>query len=568
MRGQQQPPRIARVKKLARNTGQNVYREDEIDAEEYASLHNQPNKLASGVEANEVRPPGRIAQCSNTYISQETEVHLQAALAAASNGDKEGEIPAPIVDETADIDYDVLYSRVFKPYHSYIRHSETVEDSIGCQYDMTTEDDVFLTNYNKKKSGASRCSEDDFERIMAVFENAANSHAPMRSIDNTVVSFDSMELAVAQKLEGTLHGFAKDFYEHWKSREQRQPSLKIETHPDNDDLDPYVCFRYREVRQTRKTRARDVLSTDKLKKLRRELEDGNSLVTMAHDREVMKRQAVTFERTVFNQRGTLKDQKRKLGITTNDEDLINQKVCISRPSPWSIANVEQPQKRPKTLDFPAQRQLGPVRIPGKIDRVPEADLQLLSDLIEGKENALQREIEEKTLQHRKWNENFVDLTREPLSPVYGQGPEMSFRPATAQYQYLMTPPSSVTSESFDQGTPILEKQETIYLNSLPPDEDEPQGQPAYRRRMGRGGRLWIDRKGMGGSKPSSDDADLDRWKYDEDYEDEQPIYEMSAFSTNALRFRSTIPPRDKRPVGASPSNNRAIAAAPQPQAPT
>jgi len=312
-----------------------------------------------------------------------------------------------------------------------------------------------------------------------------------------------------------------------------------------------------------------VLSTDKLKKLRRELEDGNSLVIMAHDREVLKRQAVTSERTVFNQRGTLKDQKRKLGITANDEDLINQKVCVIRPNALSIANVVQPQKRPKTLDFPAARQLGPVRIPGKIDRVPEADLQLLSDLIEAKESSLQREIEEKTLQHRKWNDNFVDLTREPLSPIHGQGSETSFRPATAQYQYLMTPPSSVTSESFDQGAPILDKQETVmYMNSLPPCEDESQGQPAYRKRMGRGGRLWIDRRGMGASKPSSEDADLDRWKYDEDYDDEPPIYEMSAFSTNALRFRSTIPPRDKRPVGASPSNNRAIAAAPQPQAPT
>jgi len=53
---------------------------------------------------------------------------------------------------------------------------------------MTTEDDIFLTDYNKKKSGTSRCSEDDFERIMVVFEDAANIHAPMRSIDSTVVS--------------------------------------------------------------------------------------------------------------------------------------------------------------------------------------------------------------------------------------------------------------------------------------------------------------------------------------------------------------------------------------------
>ena len=50
----QQPARIARVKKLSRSQGQQILREDEIDSDEYDSLHNQPNKVTSGVEAAEV----------------------------------------------------------------------------------------------------------------------------------------------------------------------------------------------------------------------------------------------------------------------------------------------------------------------------------------------------------------------------------------------------------------------------------------------------------------------------------------------------------------------------------
>jgi len=246
-------------------------------------------------------------------------------LAAASTGEKEGEIPAPPADESADIDYDALYPLVFTKPTSYIRFSQTVEESTGCQYDMTTEDDVFLKEYNKKKSGA-KCSEDVFEKIMAVFEETATIHTPYASVDNTVVPFETMKTVLAQQLDDKLQSFAKDFYDHWIARQQLQPTLKYETHQDNDDGDPYVCFRYREVRQTRKTRARDNVSADRLKKLRREMEEAKSLVMASHQRELMKRDLIKCDRQIFKQRSTLKDTKVKLGIKANDDDLINQKV--------------------------------------------------------------------------------------------------------------------------------------------------------------------------------------------------------------------------------------------------
>jgi enhancer of polycomb-like protein len=221
-----------------------------------------------------------------------------------------------------------------------------------------------------------------------------------------------------------------------------------------------------------------------------------------------------------------------------------------------------------------------LRLPGRSDGRPlDADLILLSDLLAQKENLLQMEIEDKAEAHRKWNINYVDLTREPLSPAGGQ--ETSFRPATAQYQYLMTPPSSVTSESFDQSSPIQEKSESFtFRYSSPPPEDEPRGQPAYRRRIGRCGRLWIDRRGMSGVTKGADDGTSDRWKYDQDDDDEQPVYELDPHDLKALRFRATIPfpahlypqrsqaVQNARATGGSPTNNRAIAAAQQPQAPT
>lgn len=234
------------------------------------------------------------------------------------------------------------------------------------------------------------------------------------------------------------------------------------------------------------------------------------------------------------------------------------------------------------LQRPPGQQL---RMPGRSDgRALEADLIQLSDLVAQKENLLQIEIEEKAEQHRKWNSGHVDLTREPLSPVHGQGPETGFRPATAQYQYLMTPPSSVTSDSFDQPSPSREILEpSTFRYSSPPGEEDSRGQPAYRRRIGRCGRLWIDRRGMPFAAKAADSSGSDRWKYDQDDDDEQPVYEMDPYDTKALRFRATIPfpphlfpqrtrPEDKgqvvvRATGPSPNQNR-IASSSQQSAPT
>ena len=218
-----------------------------------------------------------------------------------------------------------------------------MEESTGCQYDMTTEDDVFLKEYNKRKSGA-KCSEDVFEKIMAVFEETATIHTPYASVDNTVVPFETMKTALAQQLDDKLQSFVKDFYDHWVARQQLQPTLKYETHQDNDDGDPYVCFRYREVRQTRKTRARDNVSADRLKKLRREMEEAKTLVMATHQRELMKRDLIKCDKQVFKQRSILKDTKVKLGIKTNDDDLINQKVGRMLPSFQSLLTIVSPRR--------------------------------------------------------------------------------------------------------------------------------------------------------------------------------------------------------------------------------
>ena len=267
-----------------------------------------------------------------TLANIHQEFHLQAAL--ASTGEKEGEIPAPPAQETANIDYDSLYSLKFAKTATYIRFSQTVEECTGCQYDMSTEDDVFLREY-KNSNPDNKANPDDFEKIMEIFEETAELQTPYAAVDQTVIPFETMKQPLKQQVDEKLHALAKDFYEFWKKRRQEsgnhplQPSLKFETHQDNDDGDPYVCFRRREVRQTRKTRARDVQSTEKLKRLRKELEEGRNIVKLVLNRELAKRELIKTEKDIFEARAELKAIKIKTGIKTDDDELlINQKVCL------------------------------------------------------------------------------------------------------------------------------------------------------------------------------------------------------------------------------------------------
>lgn len=515
-----QPGLRFRTRKLAPKNLLAVLREDQIDSEEYKELLDNQYKVETGVEKGE-----------------ENEYHLQAVLAASRGRGSVEEaakiVPAPPAEETKDINYDELYSLTFSKSSSYIRFSQTVEECTGCQYDMTSEDDVFLKSYNQKRSPANQCSEDNFERIMEIFEATAALQTPYAAVDNTVVPFDVMESQLKQGMEKNKKAldFAKDIYEYWRTRRQAsgnksiQPSLKFEIHQDSDDADPYVCFRRRDVRQTRKTRARDFQVVDKLKKLRQELEEGRRIAMMAHHREEIKRQHLAVERQIFEMRAKLKDVRQHLGISADDEILVNQKPQKKRP-------VETPA---------LQRGTGnQIRLPSRSDGRPlEADLASLDDMKAQRELALQAEIEGKILQHQKWNQGHVDMTIEPLiekTAAHSLG--STFRLATTTQ--LITPPPSTGSDS--SGEQQLEPFD--FSRAFSPPAEEP-CHVGFRMRFGRNGRRWIDRRGLPNTS-AEDEPKSDQWKYDQDSDDDAPEYQMDPFDINALRFRATIPNNMRR----------------------
>ncbi|KAI0129962.1 enhancer of polycomb-like-domain-containing protein [Xylariales sp. AK1849] len=519
--------RKVRVKKLQPRTVLQVLLENDIDASEYESLTTEV-QIAAGVEANEA-----------------DEYHLQNALKGiGASTDNEIPVPPP---QKSDVEYESLYPRPFIEPKNYIKFSETVEETLGSLYDMTTEDDEFLKSHNAKKSAAQHLPEEDFERIMEFFEQTASEQAPYAAVDNTVISYEVMAHHMAHSPVNKLQNHTKPVYEYWKNRRHvnsnkpLHPSLKFETHSEQDDLDPYVCFRRREVRQTRKTRQRDVLVADKLKKLRKELEDGRQLVVMSQQREMLKRELLNTERLLFEHRAKLKERKVRLGIKTDEEDLYNTK----------------PQKRKIQEVQPAVRAGQHTQLRLAVGKPVEQELPLLSDKLEERQEELRQDLENKSQTHKIWNQKHIDLTDKPLPPVKEEQ-EPSFRPAKPQF--LPTPPASASDDMELDEEPInaLTASKAAFAvtqhgtrERTPDDENT----FSFRCRRGRGGRLYIDRRRTSrrdaisrlASPPSDADLDaarrFDREKYDSDgSDDEQPCYMVDPYDMRPLKFRASIPP--------------------------
>lgn len=171
---------------------------------------------------------------------------------------------------------------------------------------------------------------------MSFFEETAQTKQPYAAVDNPpVLALDEFQTALEEEAEASVRALAKDIYEHWKARRLQAgnriliPSLKFETGADTDEADPYVCFRRREVRQIRKTRGRDAHSAEKLKKLRKELEESRQILALIKQREITKKEQLTIDRQLFEQRTSLRQLKLNLAdpYKEGDEDLlINQKV--------------------------------------------------------------------------------------------------------------------------------------------------------------------------------------------------------------------------------------------------
>lgn len=138
-------------------------------------------------------------------------------------------IPTPETIESS-VQYDRLYPLSFAQPATYIRFSSTVEDCCGCPYDIDEEDDKFLKAFNNKRNASTQCSEDQFEEIMNFFEETAQTKQPYAAVDSPpVLTYDEIESSFDENIDESARLFAKDIYEHWKSRRLEAGNVSLIT---------------------------------------------------------------------------------------------------------------------------------------------------------------------------------------------------------------------------------------------------------------------------------------------------------------------------------------------------
>jgi len=187
---------------------------------------------------------------------------------------------------------------------------------------------------------------------------------------------------------------------------------------------------------------------------------------------------------------------------------------------------------------------------------PGDDLQLLEDMQANKENEILREIKQNVAKHIKWNDGYIDMTRAPLTPTSERSFDADFRPAITT-EYLPTPPASESSEHLrdalaDTGSPDVRDKFAMTVRQTTPDEDTGRNMPSFRRRIGRGGRMLIDRRNLSfRNRVDVDPLKLDRFKYDQDDDDIDLVYEADAYDIQIMQHRAYLSAKSRDQAAAA-----------------
>ena len=295
----------------------------------------------------------------------------------------------------------------------------------------------------------------------------------------------------------------------------------------------YICFRRREIKAIRKTRAQQATYSDKMTRLQSELTTAFDLANGVLRREVLKRDAAAHGNAVWDKRCSLVDLKRRfpsLG-TKEDEDLFYDKERVAKKPKAEAPYVQT--RRAWLLVANARHSRLPLKIRTRDNELPSPAAHAETAIrpkerLEEIQAAIIQDIAKRKEKDQKW-EDYVDvrilftfrshLPRHCLQTPYQ--PHQAPYPCRL-YRYLMAQQASSTSSSSSE-SPIPPPPSTAGAPRAPA--------VAGRLRVGRGGRLHLDRRyaptpAADSSSSSDEDHDLEeaererrvreRWRYDVD----------------------------------------------------
>ncbi|XP_014735862.1 PREDICTED: enhancer of polycomb homolog 1 isoform X6 [Sturnus vulgaris] len=377
--------------------------EDLPDLAEYASINRAVPQMPTGMEKEEE------SVFFSLFCLQEH--HLQRAISAQQvYGEKRDNMVIPVPEAESNIAYyESIYPGEFKMPKQLIHIQPFSLDAEQPDYDLDSEDEIFVNKLKKRMD----ISPLQFEEMIDRLEKGSGQQP---------VSLQEAKLLLKEDDE-----LIREVYEYWikKRKNCRGPSLipavKQEKRDGSSTNDPYVAFRRRtEKMQTRKNRKNDEASYEKMLKLRRDLSRAVTILEMIKRREKSKRELLHLTLEIMEKRYNLGDysgeimsevmaQRQPLKPTyaipiipvTNSSSFKHQEAMelkeykVKQDKPDVIRPKRKYEKKPKVLpsSAAAPQQTSPAALPvfnakdlNQYD-FPSSDDEPLSQVLSGSSEA-------------------------------------------------------------------------------------------------------------------------------------------------------------------------------------
>uniref|UniRef100_A0A673Y1R7 Enhancer of polycomb homolog 1 n=1 Tax=Salmo trutta TaxID=8032 RepID=A0A673Y1R7_SALTR len=229
---------------------------------------------------------------------EESEHHLQRAISAQQvYGEKRDNMVIPVPEAGSNIAYyESLYPGDFKMPKQLIHIQPFSLDTEQPDYDLDSEDEVFVNKLKKKMEITSLQCEDMIDRL----EKGSGMQ---------LVNLQEAKLLLKEDDE-----LIKEVFDYWTRKRKNCksvsliPTVKQEKRDGSSTSDPYVAFRRRtEKMQTRKNRKNDEAGYERMLKLRRDLSRAVTILEMIKRREKSKRELLHLTLEIVEKRNGMPD---------------------------------------------------------------------------------------------------------------------------------------------------------------------------------------------------------------------------------------------------------------------
>uniref|UniRef100_A0A3P9H2T0 Enhancer of polycomb homolog n=1 Tax=Oryzias latipes TaxID=8090 RepID=A0A3P9H2T0_ORYLA len=299
--------------------------EDLPDLHEYASINRAVPQMPTGMEKEE-----------------ESEHHLQRAISAQQvYGEKRDSMVIPVPEAECNIThYESLYPGEFKMPKQLIHIQPFSLDTEQPDYDLDLEDDTFVNKLKKRMEITPL----QFEEMIDRLEKGSGQQP---------VSLQEAKLLLKEDDE-----LIKEVFDYW-SRKRKTckggsliPTVKQEKRDGSSTSDPYVAFRRRtEKMQTRKNRKNDEASYEKMLKLRRDLSRAVTILEMIKRREKSKRELLHLTLEIVEKRNILPDFGSEVMAEALAQRALVKPVYTIPIMPQSISNQYRHQDHLDIRDY-------------------------------------------------------------------------------------------------------------------------------------------------------------------------------------------------------------------------